>query len=108
MSIFFVVGKHWSIGLISLGPYHFLYVERMFEIAVDRKLFGMTKVEQETIHRGGSKLRAPERITLLRYGFAKQSLFNLRFFFYLHLSFNNSPLFFIAVKIFRLLYRLLK
>ena len=50
MSIFFVVGKHWSIGLISLGPYHFLYVERMFEIAVDRKLFGMTKVEQEMIH----------------------------------------------------------
>ena len=50
MSIFFVVGKHWSIGLISLGPYHFLYLERMFEIAVDRKLFGMTKVEQEMIH----------------------------------------------------------
>ena len=47
---FFVVGKHWSIGLFSLSPYHFLYVERMFEIAVDRTPFGMTKFEREMNH----------------------------------------------------------
>ena len=43
----FVVGKHLSIGSFSLGPYYFLYVDRLFEIAMDRKSFGMTKFQRE-------------------------------------------------------------